>query len=443
MNETSSSDKHRESIIQSSKTRRVRRPGSARQLRVVVFVVVIIAVAIAAAYYLLRPENDSYTLSNYEAVIVEVRTIQDDLQIGGTVRARTEATVRAPVSGILESLAVDVGDWITPGQVVAVLDAEALEDDYETLRQNLAQSMRAHESLLLSRDQAVLVSSRIRENLEGALVEAMDGLADARELHKLGMITSTALKNAEDLVKAAQGAIEDHDEDADIAKRFHQLNNLDSEENQAAIIRTITDIEEQLEETTITSPIEGRVVWTIDIISAVGELITQDTPIIQIADTSDPFVESVIEEQYIGELTLGQEVVVTVSGQEFSGSIERIGLLATTPVTGGAPTVDLDLSVEVEGLEVIPGGTALAELVVGAVPDALVLPRGPFLSTGNKRYLYRIEGNTAVRKEAAYGAVTVDYVEIILGVSAGDEMIISSYQDFIDFESIDLGDNND
>ena len=184
-------------------------------------------------------------------------------------------------------------------------------------------------------------------------------------------------------------------------------------------------------------------VWTLDTITAVGNKITENTSIIQVADTRDPFVESVIPEQYIGDIAVGQKVTITLSGQTFPGSIKRIGLLATIPSDGGPPEVDLDLSVEVENFEALPGGTALAELIVGAVPDAFVLPRGPFLSTGNHVYLYKISGGTAVRTQATFGAVTEQYVEIISGVSAGDEVITSSYQYFIDFELISLGGGGD
>jgi HlyD family secretion protein len=439
----STPEKHREAIIQSSGSRRVRRPGSGRQLRIIVFIFVIIAVAIAAAYFLLRPKDESYTLRDYSTAVVEVRTIQDDLQLGGTVRARTEATVRAPVSGILESLAVDVGDWVTPGQIVAVLDAETLQDSYKAQQRYLVQSTRVHESMLLAREQAKLISGRAREDIEAVLEETKSNLADAQELKKLGTITSAALKDAEDLVEAAQEALEDHDEDADIAEKFHQIEKLNSDDNLEAIREDIADLEEQLEETTITSSMEGRVVWTIDTITAVGNKIAENAAIMQVADTRDPFVETVIEEQYISDIALGQEVMITISGREFPGSIERIGLLAVTPSDGGPPEVDLDLSVEVENFEALPGGTALAELVVGVVPDALVLPRGPFLSTGNHLYLYKIYGSTAVRTQATFGAVTEQYVEIISGVSAGDKIITSSYQNYIDFESIDLGGEND
>ena len=407
------------------------------------FVLAVIAVAIVAAYVLLRQEGESYTLRDYSTAVVGVQTIQDDLQLGGTVRARTEATIRAPVSGILESLAVDVGDWVTPGHIVATIDAEALQDAYKAQQRNLVQNTRAHESLLLNREQAELNSAQIRRQLDVALVDAQEDLADAQELHTVGTITTTALENAETTADDARKALEDHDAAANIAEKLFQLARQDSEDNLEATRENLIDLEKQLEETRIRSPIEGRVVWTIDAITAIGEPIAQSTLILRVADTRDPFVETAIEEQYVSDISLGQQVVVTMSGRDVPGSIERIGLLAVIPADGGPPQVDLDLSVEVQDFEALPGGTALAELIVGVVPDALVLPRGPFLSTGNHLYLFKIDGNTAARTQATFGAVTERYVQIISGVSAGDEIITSSYQNYIDFETVDLGGGHD
>ncbi|MBT3274594.1 MAG: HlyD family efflux transporter periplasmic adaptor subunit [Spirochaetales bacterium] len=443
MNETDAPNKHHESIIQGSKAVKIRRPGSGRQLRIVLYVFLIIAVAISAAYFLLKPEVESLTIRNYVSTAVEIQTIQDDLQLGGTVRARTETTIEAPVAGILESLAVDVGSWVTAGQAVAVLDAEELRNAYETHLQNLVQSTRAFDTMLLVREQALLISGRTREDLEETLNNALKDLANSRELHKIGSITATALDEAEGLAANSEHALEDHDEDADIAARFHELSRLDSEDNLQAIRESIKDLEEQIQETTVISEIEGRVVWTIDTISAVGKAISQNASIMQIADTLDPFIETVIEEQYISDIRLGQEVRVTISGQVFPGEIERIGLLAAIPPDGGPPQVDLDISVDVEDFEALPGGTALVELIVGVVPDAMVLPRGPFLSTGNRVYLYKIDGVTAIRTRVTFGAITEQYVEIISGINLGDHVITSSYQNFIDFEIVTLGEPND
>lgn len=438
MTGAASADKHRQSIIQSSQVKRIRRPGTKRQVRIIAYVLAIVGATAAMSYYLLRPENESYTLRNWTTAVVDVQTIQDNLQLGGTVRARTEATVRAPVGGVLESVLVDVGDWIIPGQVIAVLDAEDLKQALETQKHNLAQANRSYKSMLLSRERELLLSSRLRENIEDELESAKENIVTSRELHKLGSITAAALKDAETLVANSRNDLEDHDEDEDITARIHELEKLDSEDALAQIAGTIAYLENQLADTRIVVETEGRVVWTLDTIVAVGNKIDEDAPIVQVADTRDPFVETVIEEQYVSDISIGQEASVTISGKLLKGAIAGIGLIATTPVDGGPPVVDLDLSVEVEDFEALPGGTARVELIVGVVPDALVLPRGPFLSTGNHLYLFRINGNAAVRTRTTFGAVTEKYVEIVSGVAAGDTIVTSSYQNYIDFEFIGL-----
>ena len=268
--------------------------------------------------------------------------------------------------------------------------------------------------MLLTWEQAELNSAQVRRALEAEL------------------------ENAEDVAESAGTALGDHDAGAAIAEQLQELQRQGSEDNLESIGEAITDLAEQLTETQIAAPIAGRVIWTVDTVTSIGEPIGQDVPILQIADTRDPFVQTVIEEQYVPDMVLGQPVVVMVGGEDFVGFIERIGLLAVTHPEGGIPTVELDISVEAEEIEVLPGSTALAELIVGELPDAVVLPGGPYLVTGNRACLYMVEGATAIRTPVTYGAVTERYVQIISGVSAGDEVITSSYQNYIDFASMDL-----
>ena len=435
--------KHKESIIRNAGSRRVRRPGSKRQLKIIIWIIMVISGAIVVSYFLLRPEPDTYQIRDYASAVVEVRDILDDIQLGGTVRARTEATIRAPVTGILESVEVDVGDWVSPGEIVAVLGSDDLQNSYESLQADLAQSERAFENLLLSREHAILIGRRQRAQLLAILEQATNDRDDALELFRLGTITTGTRQNAEVAASDAEKALFEHDEDEEIAGRFHEIAKRGAEDNLDIIRSAIVDVERQIVDTRISAAIEGQIVWTIDTIEAVGEKINESAPILRIADTRDPFIETSIEEQYVNDIATGQEVVTMIMGREFTGFVERIGLLAETPITGGAPEVELDIGVDAVEIEVIPGSTALVEIIVGEVSDALVLPRGPYLSTGNNMYLYKIDGQAAVRTGAAFGAITEQYVEVISGVSEGDEIITSSYQNYIDFENIVLGGNHD
>jgi multidrug efflux pump subunit AcrA (membrane-fusion protein) len=145
--------------------------------------VLVAVAAIAAAYLLLKPRDDRYVLRDYSTATVELRTIRQRLQLGGTVRVRTEATARAPGSGTLRSLEVGVGDWVAPGQTVAILDAGAFRGAYEARQRSLQQSTRAHESLLPAQEQEGLQRARDRRRLEAALEGARVALAVSTAEH--------------------------------------------------------------------------------------------------------------------------------------------------------------------------------------------------------------------------------------------------------------------
>jgi hypothetical protein len=87
---------------------------------------------------------------------------------------------------------------------------------------------------------------------------------------------------------------------------------------------------------------------------------------------------------------------------------------------------------------IVPGSSVSAEIVVGAAEQALYLPRGAYLTTGNQLYLYRIRGSKAYRIEVDFGSVTADRAEILTGVEKDDKIIVSGYQDFITYQQINL-----
>lgn len=106
--------------------------------------------------------------------------------------------------------------------------------------------------------------------------------------------------------------------------------------------------------------------------------------------------------------------------------------------SGLGATVQVRVKPEKITSALIPGATVVAEMQVGLLEDTLLLPRGPYISTGNRRYLYKIEGNTAYRVEAVFGKSEGNYIEILSGVKEGDEVITSGYQSFIEYEKLKL-----
>ncbi|HSV91609.1 MAG TPA: efflux RND transporter periplasmic adaptor subunit, partial [Desulfobacterales bacterium] len=88
--------------------------------------------------------------------------------------------------------------------------------------------------------------------------------------------------------------------------------------------------------------------------------------------------------------------------------------------------------------ELVPGSLATVDIAVGLHADALSLPRGPFLSTGRGLAVYRIDGDMARRVDVGFGITTGTRVEVVKGLEAGERVIVSSYQDFLEFMEIHI-----
>jgi len=55
----------------------------------------------------------------------------------------------------------------------------------------------------------------------------------------------------------------------------------------------------------------------------------------------------------------------------------------------------------------------------------LKLPRGPFVEAGGGRHAYVVEDGVASRREIQVGAMSVSEVEVVRGLKAGDQVVVS------------------
>jgi HlyD family secretion protein len=431
---------HRRPIVPATRGR-VRRAGGRRQGLLAIFVIIVIAGLITGGYFLFIPRDDVYTLADYQSTMVEITTLQDTVEISGSVNARRWATVGAPEAGVIDQLYVEEGDWVTSGQTIARLDAESVQDTLLSRQRDLERQTREYNRFVLEHEYTMRSYERKRQDALDAIEDAQDEAAEVSELHDLGGATLAEVEEADDRVQEAEDALEDHDIEVEEYLAIHQLNVENYEDDFAELREEITELEERIADTIITSPISGRVITISDAATTDGELLSQYQTIMELADTRDPLVETEIEEQYVPSIEVGQPVAVEISGTRIPAEVERIGLTATTTASGGTPTVELDIALDVEEAEIVPGSSALVEVLIGEIPDAMVLPRGPYLTSGMRRYLYRVDGEIATRIEVEFGTITDDYVQIVSGVEPGNRIITSSYQYFIDYSTIQIGDN--
>jgi HlyD family secretion protein len=81
-----------------------------------------------------------------------------------------------------------------------------------------------------------------------------------------------------------------------------------------------------------------------------------------------------------------------------------------------------------------------ATILLEQKPGAVFVQRGPFLDSGNGRVAYVVEGDIATRRQIKVGSVSINAVEIVDGVSAGEMLVISSTDAFRAAETVRLTD---
>jgi HlyD family secretion protein len=219
-----------------------------------------------------------------------------------------------------------------------------------------------------------------------------------------------------------------------------------SQDSQSASIgldRTeIQRLEQRIAEASIASPMHGEVLEIADELAVPGSLIIENEALFSIADRSSAIVELEVSETYSGVLEMGQTVVLTVGSQQLSGAITAVGKVAVASSDGIGSTVTVKVQPEGSPEALVPGATVVGELQVGEQEGVLYLPRGPYLTTGSQKYLYVVEGDTALKREVSFGTIQGNDIVILRGVEAGEEVVVSGYQNYIEYKEIKLEESN-
>jgi RND family efflux transporter MFP subunit len=303
-------------------------------------------------------------------VVAKVEEIATGPAISGQLAAEQEATVRAKVGGSLVSVDVEEGQNVRKGQVVARIEARDLVDANQSAR----------------------VQARAAEN---AVTLARTELQRTETLVKGGALAERDLDNARNAVANAESQL-------------------------AAAQARVASTSQQLEDTTVRSPLTGVVS---DKAANEGDVVQPGAAIATIINPRSMRLEASVPSDQIGELRVGAQVNFEVRGyrgQTFAGKITRISP-AADPATRQVP-----IFVSIPNVS----GRLIAGLFAeGRVSTqrrrALVLPEGAVELSGPAPTVTRLRDGKAERVSVQLGLrdAQTQRIEIRSGVQEGDTIL--------------------
>jgi hypothetical protein len=125
--------------------------------------------------------------------------------------------------------------------------------------------------------------------------------------------------------------------------------------------------------------------------------------------------------------------VVDTRNSKINGTVLRID----PAVSEGTVQVDVAFQ-EAMPKEARPDLTVEAEIAVTRLDDALYVRRPVFAQDDAEAQVYKVVGNNAVRVPVRFGRMSSQHIQIVEGLVAGDQIIVSDANAWQDHPQIQL-----
>lgn len=190
------------------------------------------------------------------------------------------------------------------------------------------------------------------------------------------------------------------------------------------------DYQRQVDSLQVRSPVDGLL----------GNLATDNKTylaknqlILSVVDLSNFEVEVFVPESYANDLSIGLAVELTADGKQYAGKL----------VTISPEVFENQVKGRVRFTAAVPASLRQNQRLSGRIlleqrSDVLQVARGQFLDNSNGRYAYLVKDGLAVKTDISTGARSINAVEILSGLKAGDQIITSGTDVFQGASTIKL-----
>lgn len=348
-----------------------------------------------------------------ETIVAVAHATRQDLSDGMTVTAELvpyqEVEVMAKIAGYVEKMAVDVGDHVHQGQLLATLEVPEMKDDLAraaaTLERSRAELARARDELRRAESAAEL--AHVNSTRLTGVNKSRPGLVAQAEIDEaLGR----------DQMAAAQAAATR----SNLAAAEQQIRVAEAEQRK---LRTL------LEYTRVTAPFAGvitrRYADTGAMIQAGTASHSQAMPLVRLSQADRLRLTLPVPEAACDRVREGSELEfhIPTLAQTLRGRVAR--------TAGKVDTATRTMSTQVDVLNpsgaLLPGMYAEVKLTLATSPHALTVPLAAVRRKDGASQIYVVssDGTVAVRPVQT-GLETPRRVEIRAGLAEGERVIISN-----------------
>ena len=386
------------------------------------------ALLLVLLFWLFAPRADSMSVARERLAIgaAQSGTFDDFLPLRGRVTPLVTVYLDAVEGGRVDQKLVEDGAHVTQGEMLAVLSNAELQ------LSTLEKQAEVEQQLNNMRSQELALTQTRNANLRD-LNQAETDLAKMRRQYELqkpladkGFVSTKTFNDTRDDLQYQQQRLQI------LKQSIKQTETLQTSQLQqlrvasTSLNSSMGIARSNLGQLSIRAPVTGELSG-FDI--QLGQSLQQGERIGQIDSTGGNKLQADVDEYYLGRVHVGQTATADVDGKTYRLKVAKV----YPQVRNGQFQIDLTFDGP-SPASIQRGQTVQTKLTLGDSSKAVLIPNGAFFNDTGGSWVFVVDksGNGATRRQVQLGRRNTDFIEVVSGLSPGEQVITSSYSGLTD-----------
>jgi HlyD family secretion protein len=381
-----------------------------------------IAAIVGIVYSLLWLMQTNLNRKDLRISTIDRGTVEVSVNASGKVVPAFEEIINSPIPSRIVEIYKKGGDRVDVGTPILKLDLQTAETEYQKLldeeqvrRLQLEQLRVSNHSKLSEMEMRLKIS---RMELDRKEVE----LRNERYLDSLGAGTTDKVRQVELNYKVGQLQLNEEEQkyqneqalsEADLKVKQLELNIF--RKNVAEAKRTLKDAQ-------IRSPRKAILTY---VNNEVGAQVQQGSRVAIVSDLSHFKIEGEIADTYGDRIAVGSRVTVKTGSDKLNGTVSDVTPLSKNGI------ISFSVQLEEDNHPRLRSGLKTDVYVMNVIKEEVLRIANASYYSGKGEYeLFVVTGNQLLKRKVVLGDSNFEYVEVVSGLQAGDEVVVSDLSDY-------------
>lgn len=370
-------------------------------------------------------------LGSLSTAVVQQQSLQESIALRANVLPQQTVFLDVIEGGRVEEKLAEQGQFVTQGQPLVKLSNTALQLDLISREAQVTEQMNFLRNTQMTIETNRLNLKRDVLDIEHKLLTLKRNLKQTEPLVNTGVLAKETLLTMQQDLSYQQQRLEltQQQQQQDEAIRKQQLSQLS--ESVTMLTKNLEFARQNVQNLLVRAPVSG---YLSEFNVEAGESRAPGSRMGQI-DIPDQYkLVASVDEFYLSRISTGMQATAQLNQQNLALTVSRVDSRVVNN--------QFQLEFNLPGEQNVKRGQSvnLTLQLETQQRDALVLPRGAYLADSAGQYVYVLDNKTATARKQAVtlGKQSANQIEIVSGLNAGDQVIISGYRDFAQADTIQL-----